>query len=148
MLQLTPHMKILIALEPVDGRKGIDSLAALCRGKLEEDPFSGTLFLFLNRSRTTMRVLVFDGQGFFLAQKRLSQGRFKWPTGDSVCRTLDVHQVQMLLMAGDPETKCAPNWRPIKVQTGSSRPKGAPQEDGAHRRSKVVWGSRRRSYRR
>ena len=71
MLQVTPHMRILVAVEPVDGRKGIDSLAQLCREKLAEDPFSGCLFLFRNRSGTTLRGLVYDGTGFFLAQKRL-----------------------------------------------------------------------------
>lgn len=114
MLQITPHMRILLAVEPVDGRKGIDSLARLCRQKLSEDPFSGAVFLFLNRSRTTLKALLYDGQGFFLAQKRLSQGRFKWwPTAASPSMTLEAHQVQMLLAAGDPETRCAPVWRRI-----------------------------------
>jgi transposase len=62
-------MRILVAVEPVDGRKGIDSLAQLCREQLREDPFSGCLFLFLNRSRTTLRALCYDGQGYWLAQK-------------------------------------------------------------------------------
>ena len=60
MLQITPQMRILVAVEPVDGRKGIDSLAQLCRSKLKEDPFSGCLFLFRNRSGTTLRALCFD----------------------------------------------------------------------------------------
>ena len=60
MLQLTPQMRILVAVEPVDGRKGIDSLAQLCREKLSEDPFSGCIFIFRNRSGTSVRLLAYD----------------------------------------------------------------------------------------
>ena len=52
MIQVTPHMKILLAVEPVDFRKGIDGLAALCRKILQSDPFSGGMFVFLNRRKT------------------------------------------------------------------------------------------------
>ncbi len=46
MIQITPQMRVLVAIEPVDGRKGIDSLAQLCQEKLSEDPFSGCVFVF------------------------------------------------------------------------------------------------------
>jgi transposase len=84
MIQITPQMRILVAVEAVDGRKGIDSLARLCQEKLEADPFSGWLFVFRSRRGTAIRILVYDGQGFWLAQKRLSKGRFRWwPEGRS-----------------------------------------------------------------
>ena len=76
MLQITPQMRVLVALEAVDGRKGIDSLVQLCREKLAADPFSGCVFIFRSRSATSIRLLAYDGQGFWLAQKRLSKGRF------------------------------------------------------------------------
>lgn len=78
MIQITAHMRIVVAVEPVDFRKGIDSLAALCRQKLQSDPFSGTLFVFVNKSRQALRVMTYDGQGFWLCHKRLSRGRFAW----------------------------------------------------------------------
>jgi transposase len=78
MIQITAHMRILVAVEPVDFRKGIDSLAVLCRQKLQSDPFSGTLFVFVNKSRQALRVMTYDGQGFWLCHKRLSRGRFSW----------------------------------------------------------------------
>lgn len=116
MLQITPQMRVLVAVEPVDGRKGIDSLARLCREKLREDPFSGCLFLFRNRSGTTLRALCYDGQGYWLAQKRLSQGRFAWwPSGANSALMLEAHQAQMLLAAGDPATSAAPIWRQVRV---------------------------------
>src|SRR5262249_3369296 len=68
MIQITPQMKILVAIEAVDGRKGIDSLARLWQEKRATDPFSGCLFLFRSRRGTSIRLLVYDGQGFWLAQ--------------------------------------------------------------------------------
>jgi transposase len=117
MLQITPQMRILVAVEPVDGRKGIDSLARLCREKLREDPFSGCLFLFLNRSRKTLRALCYDGQGYWLAQKRLSQGGFtRWPKSASEGQALEAHQALLLLAGGDPATVGAAIWRPVRPQ--------------------------------
>jgi transposase len=121
MLQITPQMRILVAVEPVDGRKGIDSLAQLCRERLAEDPFSGCVFVFRTRSGTTIRILVYDGQGFWLAQKRLSQGRFKfWPTGNTTACDLEAHQVHLLLAAGDPGAAAGPVWRPVRPQRPSA----------------------------
>jgi hypothetical protein len=60
MIQITPQMRILVALEAVDGRKGIDSLARLCQEKLRADPFSGCLFVFRSRRGTAIRILVYD----------------------------------------------------------------------------------------
>jgi transposase len=55
MIQLTPHMKVFVAIESIDCRKGIDGLVAVCRQKLDQDPFSGALFLFRNRARNTFK---------------------------------------------------------------------------------------------
>lgn len=118
MIQITPHMRILLAVEPVDFRKGIDGLAALCRQALQSDPLSGTLFVFCGRSRRALKCLVYDGQGFWLLQKRLSRGRFgAWPTSDgSASRRLDPHQLHALLWNGDPAgSHTAPLWRPLEV---------------------------------
>ena len=74
MLQITPQMKILVVVEPADFRRGIDGLARLCQQALREDPFAGTVFVFRNRRGTALKVLMYDGQGFWLCHKRLSQG--------------------------------------------------------------------------
>ena len=63
MIQITPHMRILVAVEPVDFRKGIDGLAALCRQALASDPFSGTLVVFCSRRRESIKCLTYDGHG-------------------------------------------------------------------------------------
>ena len=78
MLQLTPQSRVFVAIEPADFRRGIDGLAALCRQRLGEDPFTGAIFVFRNRRRTGLKLLCYDGQGFWLCQKRLSQGRLSW----------------------------------------------------------------------
>jgi transposase len=118
MIQITPHMRILVAVEPVDFRKGIDGLAALCRQALSGDPLSGTLFVFCSRRRHAIKCLTYDGQGFWMCQKRLSQGRFTgWPKADSRCSLrLDTHQLHLLLWNGDPaKAHAAPLWRPVEL---------------------------------
>jgi transposase len=118
MIQVTPQMRILVAVEPADFRKGIDGLAKLAREELESDPFSGGVFVFRNRRCTAVKVLVYDGQGFWLCQKRLSQGRFRfWPTGKTV-RGLQANELQVLLSAGDFEAaQAAPQWRRVCAGT-------------------------------
>jgi transposase len=115
MIQVTPHMRILVAVEPVDFRAGIDGLAAVCRQRLEADPFSGAMFIFGNRKRTAIRILVYDGQGFWLCSKRLSSGRFGfWPDAATPARALQACELQVLLMAGNPAlADAAPDWRPL-----------------------------------
>jgi transposase len=116
MLQITPQMRILVAVEPVDFRKGIDGLVQFCRQSLGEDPLRGALFAFRNRRATAVKVLVYDGQGFWLCHKRLSEGRFRWwPSAvNQAAKPLAAHQLQVLLSAGDPEaTKAAPAWRSV-----------------------------------
>jgi transposase len=102
----------------MDFRKGIDGLAALCRQALLGDPLSGTLFIFCSRRRHALKCLTYDGQGFWMCQKRLSQGRFTgWPKADSgSCLRLDAHQLHLLLWNGDPaQANTAPLWRPVEL---------------------------------
>jgi transposase len=118
MMQLTPQMRILVAVEPVDFRRGIDGLCRVCRTTLGSDPFSGAVFVFRSRRGTAIKILVYDGQGFWLCQKRLSAGRFRhWPRRlDGGLHEILAHQLQVLLMGGDPAaTRAAPAWRPIPV---------------------------------
>jgi transposase len=114
MIQIAAQIRILVGVEAIDGRKGIDAIAQLCREKLNADPFSGYLFIFRTRRGTAIRVLQYDGQGFWLATKRLSKGRFRWwPTGTEPSRTLRAHQAQLLLAAGNPDAEAPPAWRPL-----------------------------------
>jgi transposase len=108
-------MKILVAVEPIDGRKGIDSLAQLCRERLQEDPFSGAVFLFRTRSKSSVVALVYDGNGYWLAKKRLSKGKFQWwPESKGSGLSLQAHQALTLLAGGNPGAQNAPVWRPLR----------------------------------
>jgi transposase len=116
MIQITPQMRILVAVEPADFRCGIDGLARLCRSRLGEDAFSGAVYVFRNRKGTAIKSLVYDGQGFWMLYKRLSTGKFRWwpRRGDEAVTPLQAHELQVLLCAGDPgATQAAPVWRPV-----------------------------------
>lgn len=117
MIQITAQMRVLVAIESVDGRKGIDSLVRLCQDRLAEDPFSGCVFVFRSRSGTAIRLLTYDGQGYWLAQKRLSKGRFVWwpeVTNDDAAKPLEAYEAQLLLAAGDvSRVRAAPMWRRV-----------------------------------
>jgi len=96
-------------------RKGIDSLAQLCQEKLREDPFSGCVFVFRSRRGTAIRPLTYDGQGYWLLQKRLSKGRFRWwPEAGTPAKRLESYEAQLLLAAGDvSRVRAAPMWRRV-----------------------------------
>ena len=117
MIQITAQMRVLVAIEPVDGRKGIDSLARLCQEKLAEDPFSGCVFVFRSRRGTSIRLLTYDGQGYWLAQKRLSKGRFIWwPEWEAPAKPLEAYEAQLLMAAGDvARLRAAPMWRRVNA---------------------------------
>jgi transposase len=115
MIQITPHMKILVAVEPVDFRRGIDGLAAVCRQALSTDPMTGTLFVFVSRRRHAIKCLMYDSQGFWLAQKRLSKGTFThWPQGEGASLRWDPLQLQALLWNSTP-AQAATVWKPVSV---------------------------------
>lgn len=116
MLQVSAPMRIIVAVMPVDFRKGVDGLCGICKALLGADPFSGVLVVFRNRKSTSLKVLAYDGQGFWLCTKRLSVGRFKyWPqAGEKPDRELLSHQLSVLLMAGDPDAGgVQPNFRAL-----------------------------------
>lgn len=116
MIQITPQMRVLVAVEAADFRCGIDGLAQRCRAGLGADPFTGTVFVFRNRRRTAIKLLVYDGQGFWLCHKRLSRGKFRWwpAAGTERATALQAHELQVLMSAGDPSATCAaPPWRRV-----------------------------------
>jgi transposase len=116
VIQITPQMRVLVAVQPADFRRGIDGLVRLCKDVLQQDPFNGWVFVFRNRRATAVKLLVYDGQGYWLCQKRLSSGKFRWwPSHASEpARVLAAHQLAVLLAAGNPEgAQAPPDWRPV-----------------------------------
>jgi transposase len=118
MIQVTPQMRILVAVAAADFRKGIDGLARVCKEALKQDPFAGAVFVFRNRRATAVKVLVYDGQGFWLCHKRLSRSRFRWwPVSKTgATKVLEAHQLHVLLSAGDPDAaQIPPAWRRVSA---------------------------------
>lgn len=123
MLQVTPHHRLLLAVSFVDFRKGIDSLVAVCRQVLEEDPFKGTIFVFINRPRTAVKILVYDGNGYWLCHKRFSKGRLAWWPSQQKTSSFSIKssQLHILLSQGNPSNTPLPSdWR--SVSPSSSAP--------------------------
>ena len=118
MIHITAQMRVLVAIEAVDGRKGIDSLVRVCQEKLSEDPISGCVFVFRSRRGTSIRLLSYDGQGYWLAQKRLSKGRFRWwPESSLPAQPLEAYEAQLLIVAGDvSRVRAAPMWRRVSAR--------------------------------
>lgn len=116
MLQITPHMKIFIALGSTDFRCGIDGLAASCKSLYKEDPKSGALFVFCNRGSTAIKILVYDSTGFWLCHKRLSKGKFSWWPKSGIhpeISKLGARELMVLLWNGDPSGVFRDPWRRI-----------------------------------
>lgn len=109
MLQLTPQHRLLLAVEPVDFRKGIDGLKAICRQKLNDNPFNGTVFVFSNRARTSVKLLVYDATGFWLCQKCFSKGRFAW-WPSSECNSFKIRSSELIVYYWHKEIQPMPNY--------------------------------------
>lgn len=120
MLQITPQMTLFLSINHADFRRGIDGLISLCRQQLHQDPFSGALFIFTNKERTGIKLLVYDGNGFWLCQKRFSSGKLKWwPTaknGESTYH-IDATKLAILISQGNPENVLVgSNWKRLPSQ--------------------------------
>ena len=112
MFGLGRATKIYISLDAVDMRKGFDGLYGLVRDHLGQDPQSGHLFLFTNRSRTRLKAPVWDGSGLWVCAKRLERGRFRWPAA-SGARSVTMRPEELaMLVNGLDLTQARPrkNW--------------------------------------
>ena len=123
MIQLVPQLRILLACRPVDFRAGIDGLAALCKRELQEDPMSGCVMVFRNRRGTSLRLLVYDGLGYWLITRRFSAGKLRWwpAQPDAPLHPMQAHQLSVLLYHGLPEqAQFAPAWRMLPQATAQA----------------------------
>jgi transposase len=115
MLQLTPPSRIFVATDPVDFRKGMEGLGAICRQRLGDNPLAGAVYVFRHRAGTALTLLLYDGQGYWLMMQRLSQGRFRWwPTRTDARVPLSACALIILLWNGDPaRAQMARDWRRV-----------------------------------
>lgn len=110
MIQIGPQQKLMLQVEPIDFRKGMDSLIGLCH-TLVKDPYQGIIFAFRNKRGTSVKLLVYDGTGFWLCAKRFSRGVLKyWPRShqDYICATTMI----IILNQGLP-ARMTSSWRQL-----------------------------------
>lgn len=114
MIQVSPRDKIFIAIKPVDFRIGIDSAVMILKS-LKADPFAGAFFVFINKRKSAIKLLAYDGQGMWLMHKRLSEGKFAWwPQSVSELAEIDPKNFIILLFNGDSKTLLAQeNWKKL-----------------------------------
>ena len=115
MRPLPPQSRIFVATAPIDFRKGIDGLAAVCRQVLGDNPLEGAIYGFRNRAGTALKLVLYDGQGAWLMMKRLSQGHLPgWPHSVDARVPLSARERIMLLGNGNPErAQMAREWRRV-----------------------------------
>lgn len=118
MIQIPANATIFVMHEPLNFRTRIDGTCAAARLILQKEPMGGAFFVFRNKRGHSMRILFYDGSGYWLAEKRLSQGTFNgaWPrgNGEQPCSSLLVRELQILLWAGDPSSCQFPElWKKV-----------------------------------
>lgn len=93
--------QIWLAVEPVDMRRGVDGLSAIVQQRLGHAPCAGAAFIFRNRAGNRLKVLLWDGNGVWLCQRRLHQGSFTWPKASETVFALSQVQWQWLIAGVD-----------------------------------------------
>jgi transposase len=118
MLSLPPSVRVFVATQPVDGRKGADSLMALVRDLLGHDPLSGHLYVFFSRRCERVRIVYWDRNGFAMWSKRLERGRFRPAFADDgrlVASAVESAELALVLEGIDlAGARRRPRWEPAK----------------------------------
>ena len=122
MLSLGLTGTIHLAVEPVDGRKGIDGLAGVVRASLGRDPTSGDLFVFRNRRGGALKILAGMGDGFALYLRRLEQGTFAFPQANSNSNELVISSTQLAMILGGVEPSTTRTRRRYQKSPGNPDP--------------------------
>jgi transposase len=101
MILLTHETRIQLGVQPADFRRGIDGFVALCKNELHQNPRDQSVFVFINRAKTMIRALSYDGTGYWLLTKRISRGKFVgWPDGQCALSLTSARKLRIIL-SGD-----------------------------------------------
>jgi transposase len=123
MIELTQDMRIMVAVKPAHFRSGIDALSGLCRSVLNEDPRGGSVFVFRNKSATAVKILAYQGRGFWLTHYRLSSGKFpRWPQDacDSAAVQMLAEELRRLLLSRPSKGSAPLQWQCVAPQAAAS----------------------------
>lgn len=120
MMTLTAQQQLFVWVHAIDFRRGIDGLIGFCHGHLKQSPFTGTIFAFRNKKGTAVKLLTYDGTGFWLMHKRFSRGVLQyWPKTqqEKICATT----LMVILNQGRPSSM-QPSWRELPGSSPSKAP--------------------------
>ena len=104
MFSFPNQTRVYLAVQPVDMRKSFNGLWAEASEVLDEDPFSGALFVFSNKRRDRLKILYWDGDGVWVFAKRLEKGRLSWPIGSND-RKLSISPQSLTMLIGGIDLK-------------------------------------------
>lgn len=108
-------IRVLIGIDPIDFRAGINKVRTIAHEVFDEDPMGGdVLFMFKNKRRTDVKFLLYDGTGFILGHKRLSEGKLRWwPRNEYEAQAISSERVIRLLHGVDPRSEYHPEWQEV-----------------------------------
>ena len=142
MIIFDHNLRVMIGLEPIDFRAGLNKLAAIAQAVFQEDPRAQCVFVFRNKRKTDIKLIVYHCNGFFLGHKRLSKGKLSWwPRTEAECLSIDSSQLVKLLKGMDPRGDFHPDWHKLSDHgeqgrahfdpkgSGHGRPQGTYQEE-------------------
>jgi len=127
VLTLGPSIKVYLALGTMDMRKSFDALSGAVRQVLAQDPLSGHLFVFCGRRRHLVKILYWDGSGYWVVAKRLAKGTFAWPEPEDSCTAIELRPDQLGALLGGVDLRKT-TWRPWWRQPAAALP--APPSPG------------------
>lgn len=117
MITFDEDINVCIGLNPIDFRCGLNKLAPLAESLFGRDPKERVVFVFRNRSKTDIKLILYDRNGFFLGHKRLSKGKLAWwPRNEAECHSLDAGELIKLLAGVDPRGTFHPEWRKLNLE--------------------------------
>jgi len=119
MIALTPQTRIFVFIDRIDFRNGLDGIIGVVKSRCQEDPFRGALFVFRNKRSSAFKGIIYDGQGYWLFMKRLSEGRFRyWPKTDAECShvRLLARELSVLFWNGNPRSaSMKEDWKRLET---------------------------------
>jgi transposase len=115
MITIPSNIEIFVAIEAIDFRNGVNGLGRICREMMKKDPMKGAMFVFRNKRKTSLKILFYDGEAFWLFMRRLSSGKIQWwPKSNQGFTEMESKKLQMLIMNGNPEAaEFGQDWKKI-----------------------------------
>jgi len=134
VLSLPARVKVYLAKEVTDMRKSFDGLCAVVEHRFRRDPYGGDVFVFINRRRTYVKLLLWDGNGFWLLAKRLERGTFeRWQPSSGEETHVEINRAQLLMLLEGVDLKKAEFRRHYDRFVGVGRRSGSSEEDTGRR---------------